>query len=207
MFKTSHKKLASFLHRVITIQEQVQLDYHAFLFGSIKPDLTPEILMAPHYVQNIQRHHVFDKIKKIQDDLQNGIAQAALADFSENMGEIMHYICDYFCLPHSNPPKRKYGLIRHNIYERRLARYLRKCTITDPTTPNCMVNFNHYFESESSFIDWINLLNKEYHSQPYHFKNDVHFSLSICLSVLWYVFQLEQPFPQAFHPEALAVAA
>jgi hypothetical protein len=207
LFKVSHKQLASFLHGVITKHENVELDYRSFLFGSIKPDLTSEILLIPHYFDNMNRHHLFDKIQAVQKEIIEGVIPAALADFSERMGEIMHYLCDYFCLPHSSPAKHKMGVIRHNIYERRLARYLKKQTITEPTSPNCTVNFNHYFLTESSFVEWISLLNTEYHSQPTSFKKDVHFSLSISLSVLWYVFQLEQPFPQVFLPETLMVAA
>ncbi len=206
MFKKSHKKLAAFLYSVTESLDEVELSFSDFIYGSIRPDLNYSFITKPHYLKNYKQHGVFDKIQQIRQDAGHKVSVEDKAKHSILLGEIVHYMCDYFCFAHNNPKKMLY-LISHNRYERRLAHYIE---ITSFQVPDFNINnafFDHHFADEHAFIAWLKKMLRQYHTQPRSFRKDVRYALSMSLSVIWYVFQIDVPFPKAFHHTHIGNAA
>ena len=76
-----------------------------FLFGNLFPDLIHSYLWRRHEYQ-----HSREYIRKKLDMLKK---KPKL--FSFHLGVLTHYICDYFCYPHSGSYDK--GLIQHILYE------------------------------------------------------------------------------------------
>ena len=76
-----------------------------FLFGNLFPDLIHSYIWCRHEYQH-SREYVRKKIEKLKKKPKL---------FSFHMGILAHYICDYFCYPHSACFGK--GLIEHIAYE------------------------------------------------------------------------------------------
>jgi len=78
-----------------------------FYFGNLYPDLIHSYLWRKHeYLHS--REYIRKKIEKLKKRPRF---------FSFHLGIITHYICDYFCYPHSGVYNK--GLFHHFLYERR----------------------------------------------------------------------------------------
>lgn len=78
----------------------------AFIYGNIKPDLEH---LVPHLYQT---HH--DYVMAQVAELQN--FEGTLERFSETLGEVCHYVCDFFCLYHRDT-HYYHRYLKHFIYE------------------------------------------------------------------------------------------
>jgi len=76
-----------------------------FLFGNIFPDLIHSYIWCRH-----EYHHSREYVKKKLDKLKR-----RPMFFSFHLGILAHYICDYFCYPHSISFDK--GLTEHIVYE------------------------------------------------------------------------------------------
>jgi hypothetical protein len=85
----------------------LRVNERLFYFGNLFPDLIQSYLWCRHEYQH-SREYVRKKIEKLKK-------QPLL--FSFHLGILTHYICDYFCYPHSGVYDK--GLFQHFIYERR----------------------------------------------------------------------------------------
>ena len=81
------------------------IDERLFLLGNIFPDLCQSYLWCRHEHQH-SREYVHRKIEKLKK-------RPKL--FSFHLGVLTHYICDYFCYPHTAGYNK--GLVHHIIYE------------------------------------------------------------------------------------------
>ena len=76
-----------------------------FLLGNLFPDLIHSYIWCRHEYQ-YSREYVREKLDKLKKTSRF---------FSFHLGVLTHYICDYFCYPHSvNYDK---GLVQHIFYE------------------------------------------------------------------------------------------
>jgi len=89
-----------------------ELKYHGckinepfFLFGNLFPDLIHSYIWCRHEYQH-SREYVRRKLE---------ILKKRPILFSFHLGILAHYICDYFCYPHSASFDK--GLIEHIAYE------------------------------------------------------------------------------------------
>ena len=82
-----------------------QIHEKMFLLGNLFPDLIQSYLWCRHEYQ-----HSREYVKKKLDMLKK---KPKL--FSFHLGVLAHYICDYFCYPHSSTYNK--GLIDHISYE------------------------------------------------------------------------------------------
>jgi len=82
-----------------------KLNEKLFLLGNIFPDLIQSYIWCRHEYKH-SRKYVLKKIEQLKK-------RPKL--FSFHLGVLTHYICDYFCYPHSNSCNK--GFIHHIIYE------------------------------------------------------------------------------------------
>jgi len=100
------------IHHEIGKSVCTELKYHGckinenlFLFGNLFPDLIHSYIWCRHEYQH-SRKYVKRKLETLKK-------RPIL--FSFHLGVLAHYICDYFCYPHS--PSFDKGLIEHIAYE------------------------------------------------------------------------------------------
>lgn len=117
MDSVSHTTVASCLLDYFEQTEGVAFDRKAFYFGNLKPDLKGEYLSKRHY-PSLMFEEVMQKLRTFIENFRveavNGVK------LSEALGEICHYITDFFTFPH-NDTIYEHGLLAHYIYEKRMA--------------------------------------------------------------------------------------
>lgn len=91
------------------------LDREAFIFGNLKPDCTPKVLLRPHILTNY-----LDQVLELANHLMKDHMTREV--FSEDMGELCHYLADFFCYYHAREEKFHH-LVSHALYETRLQKY------------------------------------------------------------------------------------
>ena len=102
------------------VPTELSLDRSAFLYGNIKPDLTPDCIRKPHTLENYR-----DRVDELCRELTEGDSYLTNSAMSMKLGEICHYLCDFFCYYHKDETQY-FQLKRHFFYETALHfRYLK----------------------------------------------------------------------------------
>ncbi len=117
MRKKSHVSLARYL--VDRIDEQ-ELTRHrkAFCLGSILPDCKPSFLTTRHEMQG-----TFEAVQAEICRLSQGEDVASMRAYFRDLGQVIHYVADYFTFPHN--PHYEGTLREHCQYEKWLKQDLR----------------------------------------------------------------------------------
>ena len=112
MRKKSHILLARYLADQMTVSESLQSHRKAFCLGNILPDIRPSFVT--------KRHEFFGTFDEIQEKLktlvEDGVDQYRERVFWRRLGEIFHYIADYFTFPHNKTFTG--SLVEHNSYKK-----------------------------------------------------------------------------------------
>lgn len=120
MRKKSHISLAKYI--VNSLSEQDMMKHKkAFYLGSILPDCKPSFLT--------ERHEIEGTFPKIQQEMKLLVekkkdCQINTRVFYRNLGEIIHYIADYFTFPHN--AHYPGNLRAHCAYEEQLKNSLKE---------------------------------------------------------------------------------
>lgn len=122
MDSVSHTRVANLLLAYVEDTCGVTFDGSAFRYGNLKPDLTGTYLTKRHY-PSIMYDEVMEKIRRFVDIYT--IEQVNGRDLSVDLGEICHYLTDFFCYPH-NDDIYDHNLLAHYIYEKRIALGIRR---------------------------------------------------------------------------------
>lgn len=184
MRKKSHISLARYLVRELRL-DSLTKHRTAFCFGSILPDLNPGMIQNPHeYITS------YESLKeKIQ-----AIAHGESSCFQKErvlwrrIGVVMHYLADYFTLPHNSFYEG--NLKDHCQYEKQMKLWMRRYV----HTPEAMMLFRQQkaaaeqIDSLEKLFDYIETAHAEYsrQSQIHTVEDDCRWILSVCASVLLY---------------------
>lgn len=120
MRKKSHISLAKYI--VDSLDEQELMKHKkAFYLGSILPDCKPSFLTVKHEMEGT--------FPKLQQDLKRLVerqrtSQINMRVFYRNLGEVIHYIADYFTFPHN--AHYPGNLKDHCVYEEHLKKGLKE---------------------------------------------------------------------------------
>lgn len=137
---------------------------HHFIYGNVKPDLKSNGLTIPHTLEN-----TIYKTCSLYEEIQN--EKLDLLTFSVKLGEICHYLCDYFCFYHiSESDYRKYA--EHFVYEIELHAYwLWKKAVDD------IQEIHTDFPLDMSMTSLITRMRKDYSRKSHDFIKDISYSL------------------------------
>ncbi len=118
MFISTHIGLANYFYfhlRYGTQKFEVlenrcfKLNPIAFVYGSIKPDITKMSYLKHHFEDTF---HIFlDHVSVAKDESRNR------AERSVALGVAIHFLSDYFCKYHAKSPYKTYSLFKHFLYE------------------------------------------------------------------------------------------
>lgn len=122
MDSVSHIRVAHLLLDYIEQTCGVSFDQSGFVYGNLKPDLTGTYLTKRHN-PSIMMDEVMDKIRAFAQTYT--IAPCNGREISVDLGEICHYITDFFTYPH-NDDIYEHNLLAHYVYEKRVALVIRR---------------------------------------------------------------------------------
>jgi len=148
-----------------------------FIYGNIKPDMTSKYVLHKHYLKE-SFDMIINKIKSLCKLSLDFIEKYfSVSKFSQELGVICHFLCDFFCVPHSQRWEFSHSFKKHVIYEKDLQIVTKETDFSklerDPI---------HNIGVEEFF----NRLYRQYVKEE-DFKNDLFFSTYMCNSVVNYI--------------------
>lgn len=172
----NHKLMGENILKYSNAEAISLINRNRFIWGNIKPDCVPKYKRIRHYFDE-SIDMITNKILYLSSltiyDVYYGIT---VAKFSEELGVICHFLCDYFCVPHYYRWECTSTKIMkdHMLYEKRLAKktktFIPGGILTTKINPNATKDF------------LINL-QKQYDG-VIDFNNDLTFSYYVCESIL-----------------------
>ncbi len=122
MDSVSHVRVARLLLDYVEQTCGVRFDQSGFVYGNLKPDLTGTYLTKRHY-PSLMMEEVMEKIRNFVDKYTIGAVNGK--ELSVDLGEICHYITDFFTFPHNDDIYFR-NLLSHYVYEKRIAFVIRR---------------------------------------------------------------------------------
>lgn len=176
MRKKSHISLARYI--VKDMEVPVMTDHRkAFYLGSILPDCKPSFLTQRHEFDG-----TFEMVKKLICELSQDadlILRNARA-YMRRLGEIIHYIADYFTFPHNEIYKG--SLKDHCIYEKELKFTLREY-VRSGEAFRTRIDVQE-FETPEAVCTFIRKAHEEYLKLEHGIREDCEFIVRVCHQVV-----------------------
>ena len=122
MDSVSHIRVAHLLMDYVEQTCGVTFDASGFVYGNLKPDLTGTYLTKRHN-PSIMMDEVMDKIRAFTEKYTIGPVNGR--ELSVDLGEICHYMTDFFTYPHNDDIYER-NLLAHYLYEKRVALVIRR---------------------------------------------------------------------------------
>ena len=122
MDSVSHIRVAHLLMDYVEQTCGVTFDSSGFVYGNLKPDLTGTYLTKRHN-PSIMMDEVMDKIRAFTEKYTIGLVNGR--ELSVDLGEICHYMTDFFTYPHNDDIYER-NLLAHYLYEKRVALVIRR---------------------------------------------------------------------------------
>ena len=166
MRKKSHVSLARFIVRN-TDNEELKNHRYSFYIGSILPDIKPSFVYRKHEIDGTFPD-LQERMKKMLERIP-GKEKYTRRDICR-MGEISHYLADYFTYPHN---KIYPGSLKdHCSYEEKLKRDLRRYIRTDAAKPHKADHLE--FNSARNLCDFIQKSHDDYLVRKHDVEDDIH---------------------------------
>lgn len=172
----THKAMGENIIKYANTKSVYLINDKRFIWGNIKPDCTPKYKFKKHYF-NESIDMVVEKIIYLSSlTMEEVYYDMKIGKFSEELGVVCHFLCDFFCAPHYYrwEFKSTSAVKHHMMYEKKLAKLAKDFELTG------IINTDIEPSNVKSFILQ---LQKQYDgSLDYH--NDLTFSYYVCDSVL-----------------------
>lgn len=153
-----------------------ELNRRKFCYGGIKPDLFSGCLQNPHIIDN----YLFLVRNQFDQLITQG---ASAANFSEDLGIVCHYICDFFCYYHQNT-EIHHKLLRHFFYEMHLhfilCSMLQKNAIKGDSKIELPADTGK--NSKKNIASLVVEMRKEYIRVRKTARNDIEYAFAACIS-------------------------
>ena len=176
MRKKSHISLARFLVRKAG-DDVLRRRWKAFYVGSLLPDCRPSFLTVRH-----EYEETFDlverKIRSLTEDA--GRRPEDSMRYMIDLGQIFHYIADYFTFPHNS--NYSGSLKDHCIYEKYLKFRLRSY-IRERACVLCAEEGEQLYSVED-ILDYIRRNHREYMKEFRSVEEDCEYITRVCRQVL-----------------------
>ncbi len=145
-----------------------------FIWGNIKPDCASKYKLMKHYYdESIEM--ILNKIKLLSSlSVEDIYYDFGKNKFSEELGVICHFLCDFFCIPHNQRWEFKHSMKKHVLYEKKLAKFAKLYK------PKSYINSNLSLSDIEDFI----VEHLEKYKKEESFKNDLSYAYFICNSVM-----------------------
>ncbi len=183
MRKKSHISLS---RGVITGLGEENLIKHRYTFyiGSIVPDCIPSFIVRRHNMEQ-----TFDIFVKHMEKFADKLKKKEKIGFRQSirMGMIMHYIADYFTLPHNSHYEG--GFKEHCVYEAQQLKFMRNF-VGKVREGQLKVERPDALKDVKQIVEYIKTKHQEYVQLHQGVKEDCEFSLEACLCVALSLFNM-----------------
>lgn len=172
----THKIMAENIIKRANTKSVYLINDKRFIWGNIKPDCTPKYKLKKHYFDE-SIDMIIDKIVNLSSlTLEEIYFDMTVGKFSEELGVICHFLCDFFCAPHYYrwEFKSTKAVKKHMIYENKLAK------LAKGFKPLGIINTN---VNSNNIREFIFELQEQYNGMV-DFHNDLTFSYYVCDSIL-----------------------
>ncbi|MBU3108530.1 zinc dependent phospholipase C family protein [Clostridium gasigenes] len=176
MLMNTHTMLAKdFIYNMDNNKKQMINENH-FIWGNIKPDCVSKYKLKKHYLDE-SLDMVVNKIQFLSslslDDIYKTHSENK---FSQELGVVCHFLCDFFCVPHNKrwEFKSANAMKEHVMYEKDLSKIAKEFKIRKDIERS--INSQ---EIRSYIMD----LQQEY-EKVMEYNNDLDFAYYVCQSVI-----------------------
>lgn len=172
----THKVMAENIIKYADTKSVYLISNKRFIWGCVKPDCVPKYKFIKHYFDE-SIDMVVEKIVYLSSlTLEDIYYNVTVGKFSEELGVICHFLCDFFCAPHYYRWEFKStgAVKRHMLYEKKLAK------LAKSFKQNGVINTNI---RPSDAKEFILQLQKQYDG-ILDYENDLIFSYYVCDSIL-----------------------
>ena len=179
--KKSHILLARSLADQMPANESLQSHRKAFCLGNILPDIQPSFVT--------KRHEYFGTFDEVQGKIRRLVQSGAGYNdrvFWRRSGEVMHYIADYFTVPHNKTFDGT--LYQHNTYEKHLKNELKAFVLEGKA--DVYTEKEIHFETLNQLLQYIKEHHRRYLNCKRNIDDDIHYILTVCYQVFQGLFQL-----------------
>lgn len=184
MRKKSHILLARYLADQMPAAKSLQCHRKAFCLGNILPDMKPSFLTKRHEFTGTFPQ-VKEKLRALTVDL-NLRAPINERVYWRRLGEVLHYVADYFTFPHNDTYQGT--LLQHNQYEKLLKKDLKNYIQSGQAVIHARKALT--FRNLQELIDFISISHGVYLKKERNVPEDIEFILTVCFQVIQGVFQL-----------------
>ena len=175
----THVIIAKKIFNALYPQKKSIIKKKNFIYGNIKPDLVSKYKLRKHYRKE-SYEVILEKIEKLSkiNSLDEVQKKKYFCNFSQELGVICHFICDFFCVPHDERWEFKHSMFIHIAYEKKLNFIARKYSFEK----NIDINLNS-FDDVKNFLSAIY---DDYKKDEYldTYKRDLKYSYNICLIII-----------------------
>jgi hypothetical protein len=171
----THLKMASMFSH--SLRSHPSFRTLPFILGNVKPDIRFTALSRPH-MKRYNYLMFMDYVNELPS-LMNSPTR-----FSLKLGEIMHHLCDYFCLAHRDETLY-YQLKWHFDYENAIEKKLNQ--LSEPLNAlSTSIDIPHY----DDIFECINEMSIYYDQFPHSIEKDIAFTFSMVHHVSGMLMQL-----------------
>lgn len=172
----THKTLGENILKYANSKSIYLINRKKFIWGNIKPDCTPKYKRMKHYY-NESIDMVIEKIQHLSTlKLEDVYYKMTVGKFSEQLGVICHFLCDFFCAPHYYrwEFKSTKAVKHHMLYEQKLAK------LAKDYKPKCIIDTTIKPENVREFIVHL----QEQYDGSLDYETDLAFTYYVCDSVI-----------------------
>ena len=177
MFVNTHTLIGKSIVENINENKSFFISDKNFIYGNIKPDISSKYVLQKHYLEE-SLEMIFTKVEYLCTLNLDCISKYfSISKFSQELGVICHFLCDFFCVPHSRRWEMTHSMNKHITYEKELSIVAKETDLRKFKGDNIEAN---------SFREFFNSIYLEYQSKT-EYKNDLLFSNYVCNSVVDYI--------------------
>ncbi len=175
MRKKSHIALAKYLVRESRDKELNKHKY-SFYLGSVLPDIKPSFIY--------KRHEITETFPQLQERIKRLSRTDPQTDktakYYRNLGEVSHYLADYFTFPHNQ--KFSGGFREHCSYEEELKKKLRQHIVSGKAASQKKKYID--FSAPDALFDFVKKSHQDYILHNNSVEEDINHIIPINSQVL-----------------------
>lgn len=183
MIANTHRLVGEYLYQELPQHLQCRISRRKFVFGNVKPDLKKKYRQFSHYYRD-NAMVIFKWLDiMIEKDYE-------IEEFSEKLGILIHFFCDYTCIYHANDFVHQSHSIRQHLqyegmlhlYASRQLKNLNKITIIP-------------FQTQQEIYEYVAQLTDELNQEPtvISVEKDFENMMTLATSVLLYILNDKYP--------------
>lgn len=175
----THRLITKNILKNMSENKKNMLSNFNFIYGSIKPDILSKYKIKKHYAKE-SYSMILSKIKILSTLSVNDIEKKlSVIKFSQELGVICHFLCDFFCIAHSEVWRKKYRIFTHIKYEKNLAKRARQFNYD---------YFKAYILEQEDIKTFIDNCFKD-HEKDSSYNNDIKFAYYVCSNIINFILE------------------